>query len=498
MIDILKINRKHLMAAAIALAAVIYFAGMTTLLPLNEDSAIYISLAKALANGQPDTLTAGPVNIAARYYPPLYPALILPLILLFPGSYIILKALTALIGLALIALLVTKGDTLFKKTAPIIVILAALSPQIALYSRHILTEMPYMLFSIAALYFIIKYDESPSAINRYLFYAVLAASAAYYTRSIGVVLIISGAVYFGLKRDTGKGILYFLISTALVMPWTICTFILGKSAYAAEFLGATKTITALLNRVGYNFLATLGKELPDLFFYPFFASIDPWSAIFVLKFAIGGILFMLLAAGFVIKLKKDGPNVADIYVVIYTMIYLSWTTHGARYLLPLLPFLYYYMLFSLEIIFKQEKLFSLVITVLILINACGSMAGVLGQRTDPLSPSERTFVSAADWIKKNAPKGSLILSRRPNWIYVYTGGYRGLGLLRTVDVRAQYEFISKNDINYIVIDQNKIFRDDARNYLLPLVDYYKDKFEKVYASGYPETLIYKVRQRAER
>src|SRR3989338_8078180 len=90
------------------------------------------------------------------------------------------------------------------------------------------------------------------------------------------------------------------------------------------------------------------------------------------------------------------------------------------------------------------------------------------------------------------PRKSL-LSRRSNWIYVYTQGLRGVKLLRTTDTRAHYAYIMDTKVDYIVIDQNKIYRDDARDYLLPLVRDYPDNFEKVYASPMkPQTYVYKV------
>ena len=76
---------------------------------------------------------------------------------------------------------------------------------------------------------------------------------------------------------------------------------------------------------------------------------------------------------------------------------------------------------------------------------------------------------------------------------MYTDGYRGLKILRATDTRKQYDYIMDNKVDYIVIDQNKIYRDDARDYLLPLVRDYPDSFEMVYLSHEkPETSVYKV------
>ena len=106
---------------------------------------------------------------------------------------------------------------------------------------------------------------------------------------------------------------------------------------------------------------------------------------------------------------------------------------------------------------------------------------------------ERSFISAVDWLKNNAPRKSVILSRRNNFVYMYTNGLRGLKLLVTTDTRRQYNYIMDNKVDYIVIDRNKIYRDDASDYLLPLVRDYPDSFEMAYLSHEkPETSVYKV------
>lgn len=106
---------------------------------------------------------------------------------------------------------------------------------------------------------------------------------------------------------------------------------------------------------------------------------------------------------------------------------------------------------------------------------------IVRERNSPYFPPERSFISAAvDWLKNNAPRKSVILSRRNNFVYMYTNGLRGLELLITTDTRRQYNYIMDNKVDYIVIDWNKIYRDDARDYLFPLVQDYRDSFTMAY------------------
>jgi hypothetical protein len=80
-------------------------------------------------------------------------------------------------------------------------------------------------------------------------------------------------------------------------------------------------------------------------------------------------------------------------------------------------------------------------------------------------------------------------------MYVYTAGLKGLKFLRTLDTTEQYEYIMASKADYLVIDQNKIYRDDARQYLEPLVQAYPDMFEPVYVTDImPQTYVYRVKR----
>ena len=478
----------------ILIAAGLCAGGLRGDLPFQEDSCIYLSLAQSMVRGIGYTYTVEPQDRPANYHPPGYPAMLVPLAYFFPRNYIAPKILSIVLTLILIAIIFYSLGVIFKDDRAIFVAaLLAFNSLFIFYSRQVLTEIPYLLFSFITVYFLELYSKTKRAASRYLFIAAFSMAAAFYTRSIGISLAIAALIYFMFQREIRKGVSLASVFFIFILPWIYYGARISKNSYIAEFEGATKGIGELSRRVIYNLAATVGKELPDLFFYPFLNSIDPRSFIFIFKFLFGSAIALLLAWGFLKKIRENGFWFFDAYSLVYLCFYFSWTHHGARYLVPLLPFLLYYLFFGIKSLVRRESFSKGAVYLIIFLNIAGGIKEIIRERNNPYLLEERSFISAVDWLKNNAPRKSVILSRRNNFVYMYTNGLRGLKLLVTTDTRRQYNYIMDNKVDYIVIDRNKIYRDDASDYLLPLVRDYPDSFEMAYLSHEkPETSVYKV------
>jgi hypothetical protein len=494
---IMALRKKHLLVLVIlVLSVVIYFKGLNPVLPLNEDSAIYINMAQSLSQGRGSICTAGPVATPVNYYPSFYPRLLSGFIYYFPGNYLVLKMFGIFLTLVFLLSLVYFYPKLFcDKSEVLLLAMVGFSTQICMYSRAILTEMSYTLFSVASIYFLSRYHREKGAFNRYFFVSALTLVFVCYTRLVGMGLILSVLIFFILKKDLKKAsasLLFFLV----LAPWVAGNVIFGRSAYTREFVSRTGGAWDFIHRWIYNLLATIGKELPDLFFYPWLNRIDPRSIIFIFKFAFGGVLAALLVWGFIRKLKKEGLQLWDTYVVVYFfMFYLSWTHHGARYLVPILVFLMYYLILAIRSVAPKRAMFFLLSGSFIISGITGDLWLDHKDIYQPYSPVEASFVRSGDWLKDHASKNSIIVSRRPNWMYMYTSGLKGLKFLRTPDVAAQHKYIMAIKADYLVIDQNKIYRDDARQYLEPLVRAYPDMFELAHVTDItPQTYVYRVKR----
>jgi len=497
----LRNNKIVLFIVIFALAAVFACAGINSLLPFKADTALYLIYADSLIKGMGCIYTAGLKDAPANYHPCAYPVMLSVLSSVFPQQYSVFKffnVIFMLLGIGVFFYLIRERldkDIIYLLALPLV----ALNPQIIYYSRQILSEAPYLFFFMLSLFFLTRFQQSKSPVNIYLFLSIIAIQISLNIRLIGISLYAVASAFFFLKREFKKSAVFLSVFLFIITDWLLKNSGLeARSIYAQEFLMRTSGVFSFVYRWVYNLAATVGKELPDLFFYPFLAAIEPYSKAFVIKFIVGCGIFLLLLKGAVLKCRKDGLDLFDIYVIVYVFLfYLSWTHHGARYLVPVLPFLVLYFISGLKAFIRQKKLFYCAIALLTALYFIGNIKEAIDEQKHPYSPAEQSFISAVDWIKANAPKDSLILSRQPDWIYIYTDGYRGSKFLRTADIERQYIYVRDNKIDYIIIDHNKIYRDKATDYLFPLVSKYKESFERVHVTSlYPQTHIYKViRQR---
>jgi hypothetical protein len=130
---------------------------------------------------------------------------------------------------------------------------------------------------------------------------------------------------------------------------------------------------------------------------------------------------------------------------------------------------------------------------LVLANVAGSLNLAWKEHHRPFEPAEVSLMEAADWLRDNAVPGAVVVSRKPNWMYLYSG-VKGEKFLPTKDTARQLVHLAHHQAAYFVIDRNKIYRDDSREYLVPLAQDYPERFEQVFATrAEPKTLIYRVR-----
>lgn len=492
------INKHKFILALIIfiLAGLFYSAGLNNQLSLNEDDAIYIMMASSLVPSLAHNYTDPGIKAAINNYPYGYPAMLLPLIYFFSNSYFILRLLPFFLALMFVLFLFYAYKEFFKDEAALLILpLIALSPQIAYYSAELRSEIAYIFFSTLVIYLIQRYTQKQYPKNiLYLLAAVTAIFISYSIRIVGLALAVSLPILFLARRELKKALVLTAIVSALIILWVIFNIFFRQLPYVSEFTVRTVSISGFIQRWFYNLAATIGKELPDLYSYPFLSTIDPHSGIFIFKFILGCGLALLIAIGFAVKIKKEGLGLIEVYSLIYFFIFcLSWTHHGGRYVMPILLFITYYLILGIKKLVPGKKSFCAVIAFLLLLNLAGDIRWLIVKRTCPFEPVEESFIQAAGWIKQNTLSSDIILSRRPNWLFVYTAGRRGRIFLRTKDIQVQYKYILGNGVDYVIIDQALIYRDNARDYLVPVVNAYQDNFEKVYESDIePKTYIYRV------
>ncbi len=216
------------MLLAAACVAVIYLAGVTGKWWPTPDSALYLSLARSLANGEGYRFNGSPCNIVT----PGLPAILAGLRMLFgPGFWApnLFMALCGLGSLALIYLSVARLSD--KRTALAVALATGLSYTYFFSSHRILTDAPFAALFWAILYAYIRY-RSGSA--RWLILAGLLSVSAVAVRAPGILFLGALAVSVIPDRPPGvssrKGLIPAGVILAILVVLGVGFFIVARMA----------------------------------------------------------------------------------------------------------------------------------------------------------------------------------------------------------------------------------------------------------------------------
>jgi hypothetical protein len=193
-----------------------------TKIHLAGDNADYYVLAKALMDGKGYTNVSNVDLPAANHFPPGYPFILSILMRILGTDQATLTAFNSVFLLASLYLLLD----LFKKSANNIhlafaVVAACLfNAYIMEYATIMMSEVPFLFFSVLTLWFFVKIDLDKNPFTQKFFYPfVLLLSAAFYIRTAGLSLV-AGIFFYLLLQKNWK----YLVSVAgifilLALPW---------------------------------------------------------------------------------------------------------------------------------------------------------------------------------------------------------------------------------------------------------------------------------------
>ena len=183
-----------LTAGALVLVAALYFGSLTNNLSVEGDNAIYVILAKAMALGKGYTNIQTAVPRAEAQYPFLFPLLLVPVVARWGTDGVLqMEALVAAFALGAFVMAYVVFRRWFGSAflALTVAFAAATTDLVWEFSHKILTEVPYMFFTLVACWYITRYIECDSWLAWSGLGAALAASAAFLTRTIGVSICLA-------------------------------------------------------------------------------------------------------------------------------------------------------------------------------------------------------------------------------------------------------------------------------------------------------------------
>ncbi|MGH9938990.1 MAG: hypothetical protein ACREAM_22350, partial [Blastocatellia bacterium] len=462
-------------AAALAVSLAIYILRLDKVVGLIVDDAWYVLLAKALATGQGYTLINSPTPGITPFYAPGFPALLSIFYRLspnFPENVWLLKSVSiaAMIGAGFIAFrYFNRQRALPVYVAFAIAFATTIYPALVfLATSSVMSECVFTLTQLAAIFLIEKSvarDSSGGKIASAWSYAAIGgalASFAFLTRPAGLGLLIGTPVYLFKERLPKQALIFAAVVALLVGPWTIYSRSHAPTPeqsaeqganivqpYATQFwqreagkpLSGTITLGDLPERV-WNNLSEIGRfDFGAFVFYSLYRPLEPGELAPVPNEArMISLFFALLALAGFIATARERMTLAEIVTPLAIGVSLFWGWEQYRLLLPLIPFIFFYLLMGVRLIARlYRKLYAgpnprgelvplLIVSWLFVISGLYSNYQYIQRKYDPVPENRSRWISAfreneafIRYTGETVPKEDVIATQNPALVNLYTG-----------------------------------------------------------------------------
>jgi hypothetical protein len=448
---------KYFLPIIICLSAILALFRFNSLqIGTSYDDAHYIILAESLASGQGYELINFPRPQLERAFPPGFPLLLTPLTFLFPNNYSVLKLLSLVLWLASIYLIYKLfSKRLASHYLEISITLIALNPLLIGTSVTVMSESAYLLFSLLALYLFDKWED-----KRQNWLIILVSILIFYTqliRTIGIALFIAFILYLLFTRrfrETTIPIVIFVIGTIIQRLITGSLISTGYQSQVFNSSIAEKIGQMWSNTLGY-FNETLAGSLIPIFGTRLTSFLSNYNLQF-LPMILNIIILLIILFGFILSIKKI--SLLNFYFIIYIFGILAFWNPSvgsvkARFLIPILPFLYFYLLngfnFFIQKISRSNSRFSARISIaLAILLSIPLLARNIQDIQNPVKNQITDLSIGASWVAENSPADSIVMVNEPVPAYPHVQR-------KTINFPKQgqdlIKYLDNQEIDYIII-----------------------------------------------
>lgn len=453
----------------VALGILVFFTlgwrGRLPVMLVGGDELDYASISRSLEAGsyREVQLARAPRHVK---YPPGYPALLLAVRKLGGPSHDLVRAL----NLAFVAGAIIGIFFLVRKVAGVGPALAAftllaVNPSLLNVGVTMLSEAPYLGFSVAAL---VASAFAPAASSRTAYLATFLALAAFLTRSAGLALVLGIGLWLLQRRRRRELFAYAVASLVVVGGWFAYTRMVphevaGRS-YRTDLAGFDAAATPQApSRVGLAYRNAVGygtDALPSALALPTIpgTKIDNvlWLAALV---ALGGVG--------IVRLGQTVPAVGW-YLVLSAALLAAWPWRQDRLLLPLVPFVLAAILIGAHHLARSlgSRTRTVLVGSLTLLMMVGALPGVAArdararacdrsrpyERPGCYDDQSRSMAAAAHYLRSTATEEALVLTLSGAAVN-YLSGLRTepVELVRTFPPGEAAQGLRNNGVRYILI-----------------------------------------------
>lgn len=373
--------------------------------------------------------------------------------------------------------------------------LLAANPTLLEYGHYILSEGPMVLLTVTVLWLSTKEDGRSAA------FAMAASVGAFATRTAGMAILLALPLAWLLSGRYRRAAWAACVAVGTLAAWALYQgwAAADQPGYLAELLlsdpytpgEGTVSLQGLIERGAANSWAYVSSVLPAMLFGP--ASDVGGGRILV------GIVVSLAALVGWAQAARECLGAPEIYTILYAGLIALWPSvwTDQRFLLPLFPVLLLLALaavwrvplpsFSRWLRWAGPALiailgFAWVVEVTPGRLACAASHRV-GRPCDP--PASSSLYAAAQWARDNTPPEAVIANRKPRLFFRYSRR-RGDVYPFSADPATVMEGLEAMGASYVVVDQ---VSGTTGRYLIPAIRAFSSRFEVVYESGEPVTVI---------
>ncbi|MCX7996008.1 MAG: glycosyltransferase family 39 protein [candidate division WOR-3 bacterium] len=467
------------------------------------DNAVYIILAESIVTGKGYKNIYLPDEPPHTQYPPGFPIILSIPLMIFGKNILVLKFIIFLMGLFSFVFFYYIIRKLFREWLVPFVLYYLFIPSLIKYNHWILSEIPFLFFSLGSFYFLLKFYD-----KKQLFYFIVSSLFgiyAFFIRTAGISLIFGFALFLILKKEYKYLFLFLFLFLLFFIPWEIRNAnISDGTGYLSQLL-AKNPYQMELGTIGiFDFFKRLWQN-----FYLYTFTIIPKTLIPLLNsktliFFAGLFILIFLITGFVLKIKNFG--IFESYLVFGTGVLLAWPEvwSSERFILPLIPI--YLITIYTSLAWVQHKLKSKyfiaaacgLLTFLNLISTISesqvaiknNLGYIKGDRYAGYPVDWRRYFEVIMYIKTNIPDEKVIMARKPEFVYLLSN-HKSFCYPFTTNLNEVIESIKKAD--YIILDKF-LWTQTTLRYLLPAIQTFREDFEIVYKTNYPEFYLLKIKK----
>jgi hypothetical protein len=439
----LSLRNKVLLGGLLGAMALFHFLTISPGHGWGDDFAMYISHAKNLVEGRDYSDTGYIYNpeepIAPPRAPPGLPLLLAPIYAVRGVDLVAMKMLMVaafIAALAFLALLVQRWEGFGSALA--VTALVGLHPFFWDFKNNVLSDLPFLCFFLGGLWLGERTLES-STLPSWRFREGLALGItwwlAYATRSIGLVLPVAFvATELSIRRRLHRSTLLALTVFASLAALQ-AAFLQGPSDYFGLFSFRPAQIAPRAVAYIRNF-----RGLFDSGF-----SHNGARAVFAIT--------AILATVGMIRSWMTGKRTPAIISVVYLGVMLLWPWDaGVRYLIPVIPLYFYFVIAGLSLVEQRLARWRLLISicaasVILMIYGAGYYRGMTVPRPPGIdSPNAQSLFA---FVRKSTPSTAVVVFKKPRALALYTG--RKAAIYTTSGNGNPWDFIEKIGATHVAL-----------------------------------------------